>query len=71
MQYFDYFFKIDQCSDILLKRSRPELSINVTERRSILKNYQHTYYPRVLFTHKMDSKNSLKQVSHFYCSYTV
>jgi len=39
-------FKIGICSAISFKRSRRELSIDVTEHRSTLKNYQNTHYPR-------------------------
>jgi len=35
--YFDFFFKIDLCSAISFKGSRRELSIDVAERRPILK----------------------------------
>jgi len=40
------FFKIDLCSAISFKRSRRELSIDVAERKSMLKNNQTTHYPR-------------------------
>jgi len=43
---------MDQCSATSLKRSRRELSIDVAELRSILKNDQDTYYPRFSFTPK-------------------
>ena len=50
------FFKIDLCSAISFKRSRRELSINVAEHRSILKNNQNTHYPRFSFTPKRGTK---------------
>jgi len=43
------------------KRSRRELSIDVTENRSTLKNYQNTLYARFSFSPKKGD-NSLKQV---------
>ena len=39
---FWLFFKIGACSGISFKRSRRELSIDVAEHRSILKNVQNT-----------------------------
>jgi len=36
---FWLFFQIDPCSAISFKRSRRELSIDVAEHRSMLKNY--------------------------------
>jgi len=47
------------------KRSRRERSIDVAERRSILKNYQDTYYPRFSFTPKTGIA-SPKRVFRFY-----
>jgi len=41
---FWLFFKIGLCSAISFERSRRELSIDVAERRSILKNNQNTHY---------------------------
>ena len=46
------FFKIDLCSAISFKRSRRELSIDVAEHRSILKNSQYTHNPRFSFIPK-------------------
>jgi len=40
------------CSGISLKRSRRELSIDVAEHRSMLKNYQNTHNPRLSFKPK-------------------
>ena len=51
---------IDRCSAISFKRSRRELSIDVAEHRSTLKNNLNTYY-LLIFTPKTD-KNPLKQV---------
>jgi len=45
-------FKIDLFSAISFKRSRRELSIDVAEQRSILKNYQNRYYPSFILTLK-------------------
>ena len=39
-------FKIGLCSAISFRRSRRELSIDMAEHRSMLKNYQNTNYPR-------------------------
>jgi len=50
---FWLFFKIDMCSATPFKRSRRELSIDVAEHRSILKNNQNTYL-RFGFTPKTD-----------------
>ena len=49
---FWLFFKIGLCSAISLERTRRELSIDVAEHRSILKNNQNTNYPRFSFTPK-------------------
>jgi len=49
---FWLFFKIGQCSAILFERSRRELSIDVAEHRSMLKNCQNTHYPRFSFIPK-------------------
>jgi len=43
------FFKIGLYSAISFTRSRRELSIDVVERRSMLKRYQNTHYPRFSF----------------------
>jgi len=43
------FFKIGLCSAISFKRSLRELPIGVAEHRSVLKNFQNTYYPRFSF----------------------
>jgi len=59
------FFKIGLCSATSCKRSRRELSIDVTERSSILKNNQNTDYPRFRFTPK--TRNSLERVFCFHC----
>jgi len=40
---FSLFFKIGQCLAISFERSRRELSIDVAERRSMLRNYQNTH----------------------------
>ena len=46
-------FEIGLCSAISFERSRRELSIDVAEHRSILKEkFQNTYYPRFSFTPK-------------------
>jgi len=49
---FWLFFKIDLRSAISFKRSWRELSIDVAEHRSMLKNYQNTLYPRFSFIPK-------------------
>jgi len=46
---FGLFFMAGLCSAISFKRSRRELSIDVAQHRSILKNYQNTHYPRIRF----------------------
>jgi len=43
---FWLFFEIDLGSATSFKRSRRDLSVDVSEDRSILKNNQNTYYPR-------------------------
>jgi len=43
-------FKINLCLATSFKRSRRELSIDVADHRSMLKNNQNTYYPRFSFT---------------------
>jgi len=48
-----------------MESSRRDLLNNVAEHRSILKNNQTTYYPRLSFTPK--SLNSLKQMFCFHC----
>jgi len=47
VRLFWLFFKIGICSAISFKRSRRELSFDVAEHRSTLKNYQNTHYPRI------------------------
>jgi len=49
---FWLFFKIGLCSATSLKRSRRELSIDVAEHGSMLKNYQNTHYPCFSFIPK-------------------
>jgi len=49
---FWLFFKIGLCSAISFKRSQRELSIDVAQHRSILKNKQNTNYPRFSFLPK-------------------
>jgi len=51
---------------MLFKRSRRELSIDVAEQRSILKNYLNMYYSLFIFRLKT-FKNFLKPVLHFPC----
>jgi len=46
------FFKIGLCSAVSFERSQLELSIDVAEHRSILKNNQSTYHPRFSFIPK-------------------
>ena len=45
---FWLFSKIALCSVISFKRYRRELSIDVAELGSMLKNYQNTHYPRLV-----------------------
>jgi len=54
MYVFGLFLKTDLCSAISLKRPRRELSIDVDEHRSILKDksYQNKYHLRRGFTPK-------------------
>jgi len=47
------FFKIGLCSAVSFKRSRRELSIDVAEHRSMLKNYQNTHYHSFSFILKI------------------
>jgi len=49
---FWLFFQIGLCSAMSFKRSRRELSIDVAEHRSMLKNYHKTHYPRFILTPK-------------------
>ena len=49
---FWLFFKVDLCSATSLKRSRRELSIDVADHGSTLKNNQNKYYPCFIFTPK-------------------
>ena len=49
---FWLFFKLGLCLTISFKRSRRELSIDVAEHRSTLKNFQNTYYLRFSLTPK-------------------
>jgi len=49
---FWLFFKIGLCSAISFGRSWRDLSIDVAEQRSKLKNYQNTQYPRFIFIPK-------------------
>jgi len=49
---FWLFFKTSLRLAISFKRSRRELSIDVAEHRSLLKNYQNTHYPRFIFIPK-------------------
>jgi len=46
---FWLFFMIDLCSAISFKRSRRELSIDVDEHKSMMKDYQNTLYTRFRF----------------------
>jgi len=67
------FFEIGICSAISLKWPRRELSIDVAGNRFILKNYQHTHYPRVCsilfsFIPKMGTAFPKTGV-RFYCEY--
>jgi len=61
------FFKIGLRSAILLKRSRLELSIDVAELGSMLKNYQNTPYSR-LVSYPKQVLHSPKQGFSFYCN---
>ena len=56
---FWLFFKVGICSAISFKRSRRELSIDVAELWSMLKNYQYTHYP--FWFHKLKSVYSIPQ----------
>ena len=50
---FWLFFKIGLCLAISSKRSRRELSIDVAEHRSMLKNYLNAHYPHFGFIPKI------------------
>jgi len=64
---FWLFFMIDPCSATSFKRSRRELSINVAEDRSILKNIAKIRSIPSYVSRPKQVANSLKRVFRFYC----
>jgi len=64
---FWLFFKKGLCSATSFERSRWELSIDVAEHRSILKNNHKTYNPRFSFTPKTGIAFPKTGVFCFYC----
>jgi len=66
---FWLFSKIGLCSATSFKRSRRELSIDVAEHRSMLKNNQNTYYTRSRFSFMPKTGTAvLKTRLCFYCA---
>ena len=63
---FWLFFKIGLCSAISFKRSQRELSIDVAEHTSMLKNYQNTLYALFSFISKECISFPLTGVFDFY-----
>jgi len=57
------------CSAISFKRSRRELSIDVAERRSILKNDHNTHYSRFSFISKTNIAFPKTGILFLLCSY--
>ena len=59
--YFGFFFKVDLCLAVSFQRSRRELSIDMSEHRSVLKNNRKAYYP-VLVLHPKQVQRLPKRV---------